>query len=239
MYSPCLHFTLSYNIPPNGACLWLNRSFAVWNSLDTSATVLCYQSFAPRESHICYGDLKSLRLASDGRSHLLLTFSNSNYHHHVTSASLDNVRLYFPVCVPHPTSPSPKGSLSTNNSLGINIYNSLMTCAAIYDIYNLWIETVPKTGWSLGYNPGLASVPQVRKPQPLLFFPWRQALLPLCQVTLWLLAVYCQGRKICWRLSGLSIHIGFWKSGVICSTTSPAFRVTDSPENWVASTTHA
>lgn len=89
----------------------------------------------------------------------------------------------------------PKGSLSTNNNLGANIYNSLMTCAAIYDIYNLWIETAPKTGWSLGYNPGLESVPQVRKPQPLLFSPWRQvaALLPLCQATLWL----------CWSFGSL------------------------------------
>lgn len=50
------------------------------------------------------------------------------------------------------------------------------------------------------------------------------------------LAVYCQGRKSRCRLSeGLSIHIGFCKSRVICSTTLPAFRVTDSPENWVAS----
>lgn len=120
----------------------------------------------------------------------------------------------------------------------IIICYSPMTCAAIYNIYNLWTETYPKIEMDPGHNPGLTSVQWVRKSHPLLF---------LLLVHVAASPATLPRHRLCWTSDNLlprqenpvklseclSVHVGFWRRKVICYTTSPV--LIDSPENWVVS----
>lgn len=57
MHPPCLYVTLSYNIPPNRVCLWLNSCSAVSNSLDISGIVLGYHPLLQGNHAIVIGTL--------------------------------------------------------------------------------------------------------------------------------------------------------------------------------------
>lgn len=78
-------------------------------------------------------------------------------------------------------------------------------------------------------------------PSPLCSAGWCrwQPALPLCQVTHWLCRSFDsllprQENPV--KAFRRSEHAGFWRSKVICYMTSPVFKVIDSLENWVAST---
>lgn len=190
MYPLCLYLTLSYNISPNRVHLSLNSCSAVSNSLAISAIVLWNHPLLQGSHAFVMGTetVCNWQMMADPICCWHFQTLSSALLQPLWTACISNSLSLCLILPPH----FPKRLLSSNNGLRIIICNSLMTCAAIKNIYNLWTETSPKIEMDPGYIPHLTSVQWVRKSIPSCSSCWcmRQPVLPLCQDTLTLLNIW-------------------------------------------------